>query len=103
MYVIDTCPGMGHQQLTTMGHARHTGRWITVATGTRHLHACRAQLVYIPAVLQRRAGPGAATRQEADEPAALLERVAGEERHARHGAPHPDACLCHACLPVIPE
>ncbi|MFD4943022.1 hypothetical protein ACFWNT_10885 [Streptomyces sp. NPDC058409] len=103
VYVIDTYPGTGHQQLTTVGHARHTGRWITIDTGTRHLHAFRAQLVYIPAVLQRCAGPGAATRQEAEELAALLERVAGEGRHAHHGAPHPDACLCHACLPVTPE
>ncbi|MFE4333160.1 hypothetical protein ACFRQM_28190 [Streptomyces sp. NPDC056831] len=26
VYVIDTRPGAGHQQLTTRGHARHTGR-----------------------------------------------------------------------------
>ncbi|MFD4856903.1 hypothetical protein [Streptomyces atratus] len=103
VYVADTCPGTGHQQLTTVGHAWHTGRWITVDTGTRHLHTVRAQLVYIPAVLKRCAGPGAATREKAEGLAALLERVAGEERDAHHGAPHPDACPCHACLPVTPE
>ncbi|MEE1809427.1 hypothetical protein [Streptomyces sp. BE133] len=38
--------------------ARHTGRWLTVDTGTRHLHTFRAQLVYVPAVLQRCARSG---------------------------------------------
>ncbi|MFF2330653.1 MULTISPECIES: hypothetical protein [unclassified Streptomyces] len=112
VYVVDTYPGMGHQQLTTVGHARHTGRWITIDTSTRHLHTFRAQLVYIPAVLRRcahpgiagpgTAGPGAATRHEAEEWAALLERVAREEREAHHGAPHPSPCLCHSCRPVTP-
>ncbi|MET9661274.1 hypothetical protein [Streptomyces sp. NPDC006510] len=102
VYVVDTYPGMGHQQLTTVGHGRHTGHWITIDTGTRHLHTFRAQLVYVPAVLNRCAGRGSATREEAEALAALLERVAREERHAHHGAPHPDRCLCHECLPVIP-
>ncbi|MFB7210005.1 hypothetical protein [Streptomyces sp. NPDC056255] len=102
VYVIDTYPGMGHQQLTTVGHGRHTGHWITIDTGTRHLHTFRAQLVYAPAVLKRRDGRGAGTREEAEELAALLERIAREERHAHHAAPHPDRCLCHECLPVTP-
>lgn len=102
VYVVDTYPGTGHRQLTTVGHGRHTGHWITMDTGTRHLHTFRAQLVYSPAVLRRCAGGGCATRQKAEELAALLERVAGEERHTHHGAPHPDGCRCHACLPVTP-
>ncbi|MET8740849.1 hypothetical protein [Streptomyces sp. NPDC004728] len=102
VYVIDTCPGMGHQQLTTVGHGRHTGHWITIDTGTRHLHTFRAQLVYAPAVLKRCDDRGSGTREEAEELAALLERIAREERHAHHAAPHPDRCLCHECLPVTP-
>ncbi|MFF3956253.1 hypothetical protein ACFYY1_23940 [Streptomyces sp. NPDC001890] len=102
VYVIDTCPGMGHQQLTTVGHGRHTGHWITIDTGVRHLHTFRAQLVYAPAVLKRCDGRGSGGREEAGELAALLERIAREERHAHHGAPHPDRCLCHECLSVTP-
>ncbi|MFJ7196392.1 MULTISPECIES: hypothetical protein [unclassified Streptomyces] len=102
VYVVDTYPGTGHQQLTTVGHGRHSGRWITVDTGTRHLHTFRARLVYAPAVLKRCAGRGFGTREEAGELAALLERVAREERNAHHGAPHPDGCRCHACLSVSP-
>ncbi|MGW2085197.1 hypothetical protein [Streptomyces sp. NPDC001880] len=102
VYVVGTYPGTGHQQLTTVGHGRHTGRWITIDTGVRHLHTFRAQLVYVPAVLKRCDGRGFGTREEAAEPAALLERVAREERHVHHGAPHPDGCRCHECLPVSP-
>ncbi|MFE7109934.1 hypothetical protein ACFU98_02760 [Streptomyces sp. NPDC057575] len=102
VYVVDTYPGMGNQQLTTVGHGRHTGRWITIDTGTRHLHTFRARLVYAPAVLKRCDGRGFGTREEAEGLAALLERIAREERHAHHAAPHPDRCLCHECLPVTP-
>lgn len=102
VYVIDTCAGMGNQQLNTVGHGRHTGHWITIDTGTRHLHTFRARLVYAPAVLKRCDGRGSGTREEAEELAALLERIAREERHAHHAAPHPDRCLCHECLPVTP-
>ncbi|MFF8618024.1 hypothetical protein [Streptomyces sp. NPDC015350] len=102
VYVVDTYAGMGHQQLTTVGRGRHNGHWITIDTGTRHLHTFRAWLVYTPAVLKRCPWTVAATREEAEELAALLERVAREERHAHHGAPHPDPCLCHECLPVTP-
>ncbi|MFD8825437.1 hypothetical protein ACFV1C_24195 [Streptomyces sp. NPDC059605] len=102
VYVVDTYAGMGHQQLTTVGRGRHNGRWITIDTGTRHLHTFRARLVHTPAVLKRCPGTLTAGREEAEELAALLERVAREERHAHHGAPHPDPCLCHECLPVTP-
>ncbi|MFE7614579.1 hypothetical protein [Streptomyces sp. NPDC057496] len=102
VYVVDTYAGMGHQQLTTVGRGRHNGRWIAIDTGTRHLHTFRARSVYTPAVLKRCPGTLTAGREEAEELAALLERVAREERHAHHGAPHPDPCLCHECLPVTP-
>ncbi|WP_318196780.1 hypothetical protein [Streptomyces sp. MCL20-2] len=38
------------------------------------------------------------TREETEEPAALLERLAATYRETRHGAPHPTPCLCHTCL-----
>ncbi|WP_327708400.1 hypothetical protein OG912_05280 [Streptomyces sp. NBC_00464] len=101
VYVVDTYPGTGNEQLTAVGHGRHTGRWIAIDTGTRHLHTFKAQLVYSPAVLKR-CGTRPRTREEAEELAALLERVACHERHAHHAAPHPDPCLCHACLPLSP-
>ncbi|MEU3217120.1 hypothetical protein [Streptomyces sp. NPDC006971] len=102
VYVVDTHPGAGNDQLTAVGHARRTGRWIAIDMGTRHLHTFRARLVYAPAVLRRCPGHVGATREAAEELAALLERVAREERHAHHGAPHPDPCLCHECGPVTP-
>ncbi|MFG3241177.1 hypothetical protein [Streptomyces sp. NPDC048157] len=102
VYVVGTYPGTGHQQLTTVGHGRHTGHWITVDTGTRHLHTFRAQLVYTPAVLTRCDGRDLGTREKSAELAALLERVAREERHAHHGAPCPDRCRCHECPPLTP-
>lgn len=103
VYVLDTYPGTGNEQLTAVGHGRHTGRWITVDTGTRHLHTFRARPVYSPAVLRRCAGVPARTREEATELAKRLEDVARRGRHTHHAAPHPDPCLCHACLPVSPE
>ncbi|WP_326673093.1 hypothetical protein [Streptomyces sp. NBC_01257] len=102
VYVMDTYPGMGNEQLTAVGHGRHTGRWITIDTGTRHLHTFRAQLVYAPAVLRRCAGLPPRTREEAAELAERLERTARLARHNHHAAPHPDPCLCHECLPLSP-
>ncbi|MEE1735850.1 hypothetical protein [Streptomyces sp. BE147] len=100
VYVIGTHPGTGHQQLTTVGRGRHTRRFITIDTGTRHLHTFRAQLVYSPAVLARAGSTGTptGTQEGAKELAALLERIAREERHAHHAAPHPVPCRCHECL-----
>lgn len=99
VHVIDTYPGTGDEQLTAVGHGRHTGRWITIDTSTRHLHTFRPRLVYAPAVLTRCAGLPVHTREEAAELAQWLERVARLGRDTRHAAPHPDPCLCHACLP----
>ncbi|WSS58248.1 hypothetical protein OG543_24165 [Streptomyces sp. NBC_01178] len=100
VYVVDTYPGTGHEQVSTIGRGRGSGRWITIDTGTRHLHAFRARLVYSPAVLRRAEAYGAPSRsrEEAEELAALLERLAADCRDTHHGAPHPTHCLCHACL-----
>ncbi|MGW8981769.1 hypothetical protein ACWGQ9_03825 [Streptomyces parvus] len=99
VYVVDTYPGMGHEQVTTIGRAR-TGRWITVDTGSRHLHTFRTKLAYAPAVRRRAEAIGVRprSREEAEELAGLLERLAAEYRDTHHGAPHPTPCLCHACL-----
>ncbi|MFF3031981.1 hypothetical protein ACFVS7_13390 [Streptomyces rubiginosohelvolus] len=99
VYVVDTYPGMAHEQVTTIGRAR-TGRWIAVDTGSRHLHTFRARQVFAPAVLRRADAIGvrARSREEAEELAALLERLAAEYRETHHGAPHPTPCLCHTCL-----
>ncbi|WP_406091456.1 hypothetical protein [Streptomyces sp. NBC_01013] len=102
VYVLDTYPGTGNEQLTAVGHARHTGRWITIDTGTRHLHTFRPQLVYTPAVLERCATMPARTREEAAELAERLARTARLGRRTSHAAPHPDPCLCHECLPLSP-
>lgn len=103
VYVVDTYPGMAHEQVTTIGQAR-TGRWITVDTSSRHLHTFRAKLAYAPAVLRRADAIAVRprSREEAEELAALLERLAATYRETHHGAPHPTPCLCHTCL-VTPE
>ncbi|MFF7007639.1 hypothetical protein ACFY9Y_09445 [Streptomyces fimicarius] len=99
VYVVDTYPGMAHEQVTTIGRAR-TGRWITVDTGSRHLHTFRAKSVFAPAVLRRAEALGVRprSREEAEELAGLLERLAAGSRDTHHGAPHPAGCLCHTCL-----
>lgn len=102
VYVTDTHPGTGNEQLTAVGHGRHTGRWITIDTGTRHLHTFRPQLVYSPAVIERCAAMPVRTRVEAAELAELLDRIARLGRHTHHAGPHPDPCLCHECLPLSP-
>ncbi|WP_373562501.1 hypothetical protein [Streptomyces sp. ms115] len=57
-------------------------------------------MAYAPAVLRRADAIGVRprTREEAEELAALLERLAAEYRETHHGAPHPTPCLCHTCL-----
>ncbi len=99
VYVVDTYPGMGHEQVTTIGRAR-TGRWITVDTGSRHLHTFRAKSAYAPAVRRRAEAIGVrpGSRAEAEKLAGLLERLAAGYRETHHGAPHPTPCLCHTCL-----
>ena len=101
VYVVSTYPGMGHEQLTTVGRGRHNGRWITIDTATRHLHSFRAKLIHSPAVLRRYAEFAYAppmTREQATEHAVMLERIAADGRRTYHGGPHPDPCRCHECL-----
>ncbi|WP_373557719.1 hypothetical protein [Streptomyces sp. SS07] len=56
--------------------------------------------MYSLAVLRRAEARWVAwrTREEAEELAALLERLAAGYRETHHGAPHPTPCLCHTCL-----
>lgn len=99
VYVVGTYGGMGHEQLTTVGRGRHSARWITIDTAARHLQSFRAKLVYSPAVLRRAgSGPGWATEEGARRMAESLDRVARTERRTYHEGPHPEPCLCHACL-----
>ncbi|MGA6169226.1 hypothetical protein ACPEIF_03060 [Streptomyces sp. NPDC012600] len=99
VYVLGTYPGMGHEQVTTIGRGRASGRWITIDTGSRHLHTFRPKLVHTPAVLRHAAlAARPHTREEAEELAGLLERLAAEYRETHHGAPHPVPCRCHTCL-----
>ncbi|MFB9393114.1 hypothetical protein ACFPM3_13890 [Streptomyces coeruleoprunus] len=98
VYVVGTYGGMGHEQLTTVGRGRHSARWITIDTATRHLHTFRAKLVYAPAVLRRAGAPVWATEEAARGMAELLDRVARNERRGYHGGAHPEPCSCHACL-----
>ncbi len=102
--VVSTYGGMAHEDVSTIGRGRGSGRWITIDTGSRHLHTFRAQLVYTPAVLRRARGfctPPPA-REEAEELAALLERLAPAYRDSHYRTSHPTPCLCHTCL-VTPE
>ncbi|KOG77615.1 MULTISPECIES: hypothetical protein [Streptomyces] len=104
VYVVSTYGGMAHEDVSTIGRGRGSGRWITIDTGSRHLHTFRAQLVYTPAVLRRARGfctPPPA-REEAEELAALLERLAAAYRDSHYRTSHPTPCLCHTCL-VTPE
>lgn len=104
VYVVSTYGGMAHEDVTTIGRGRGSNRWITIDTGSRHLHTFRAQLVYTPAVLRRASGFWAPSpaREQAEELAAMLERIAAACRDSHYRAPHPTPCLCHTC-PVTPE
>lgn len=101
VFVIDTYPGTGHEDVTTVGQARNTGHWITIDMPTRHLHTFRAKFAHSPAVLRRaeKAGAPAHTEECARERAAGLELLAARYRRESHpGVAHPDGCLCHECL-----
>ncbi|MEX0173472.1 hypothetical protein [Streptomyces sp. LMG1-1-1.1] len=104
VYVVHVYWGPGGERLTVLGRERHTSRWIAIDTATRHLHGFRPKLVHTPRVLERlheagrELGPGPG-EDHAVEVAATLERYARRDR-ARISpySPHPDRCLCHACL-----
>lgn len=103
VYVVDTHPGMGHEQLTTIGRGRHTRVYITIDMATRNLHTFRPTAVHSPAVLRRTAAAGVdgswATREYAEELAALLGGLASRYREEHWGGvPHPVPCRCHDCL-----
>ncbi|MFI6079418.1 hypothetical protein ACIBBB_00155 [Streptomyces sp. NPDC051217] len=98
VFVVLDYPGMGHMEVTTIGQARNTGHWITIATATRHLHTFRPKLVHSPAVL-RRAHPEGHDEECARQRATSLERLAAMYRaEVFAGAHHPEGCLCHECL-----
>ncbi|MFI1224623.1 MULTISPECIES: hypothetical protein [unclassified Streptomyces] len=103
VYVVGTHPGMGHEQLTTIGRGRHTRAYITIDMATRNLHTFRPTAVHSPAVLRRTGAVGVdgawGTPEHAGELAALLGRLAARYREEHWGgAPHPVPCRCHGCL-----
>lgn len=100
VYVMSTYGGMAHAEVSTIGRGRGSARWISIDMGSRHLHTFRPELVYSPAVLRRaKAGWVASpTREDAEKPAALLERLAADYRDTHYRTPHPTPCLCHTCL-----
>ncbi|MFG3001841.1 hypothetical protein [Streptomyces sp. NPDC048340] len=114
VYVAGAYWGPEGDRVTVVGRERHTGRWIVIDTATRHLHSFRPKLVHTPRVLERlretrRHGAGLGADRAA-EASAVLERYARQYRaEIAPSRPHPDRCLCHACLtgesgsPVAPS
>lgn len=102
VYVTDVYWGPGGDRVTVIGRERHTGRWIVIDTATRHLHGFRPKLVHTPRVLARLRKAGYENGLGADhaaDAAATLEQYARRDRAATFpSSPHPDGCLCHACL-----
>jgi hypothetical protein len=102
VHVIQTYPGAGHEQLTTIGRGRRTGTYLTIDMATRDLHTFRAVPVRSPAVLRlcAEAGVGGCwtARQDAEEVAALLGRLSVAYRATHWVTPHPRPCRCHECL-----
>ncbi|MFB8024507.1 hypothetical protein ACFQ6U_02145 [Streptomyces sp. NPDC056465] len=106
VYVIESYAGSGHEQLTTVGRGRHTGTYITIGMATRNLHTFRAVPVHSPTVLRlcEEADVGGCwtTREDAEELAVRLERLAVEYRTGHWAAAHPVPCRCHECLTFSP-
>ncbi|MEU3604526.1 hypothetical protein AB0E83_03560 [Streptomyces sp. NPDC035033] len=102
VYVTNVYWGPGGERITTLGRERHTSRWIFIDTATRHLHGFRPKLVHTPRVLERLRETGHEGGLSADyaaDVAATLERYARQYRaEIAPSSPHPDRCLCHACL-----
>ncbi|MEV7543923.1 hypothetical protein [Streptomyces sp. NPDC089915] len=103
VYVADAYWGPGGDRITSVGRERHTGRWIVIDMATRDLYGFRPKLVHTPRVLERlqeaRRASGFGSADYAAEVSAALERYASLYRaEIAPNAPHPDRCLCHACL-----
>ncbi len=103
VYVADAYWGPGGDRITAVGRERHTGRWIVIDTATRHLHSFRPKRVHTPRVLERlrdaRRARGFISADYAADVSATLEQYASRYRAKQAPyAPHPDRCLCHACL-----
>ncbi|MEU1123791.1 hypothetical protein ABZ371_09470 [Streptomyces sp. NPDC005899] len=102
VYVIETHAGVGHEQLTTIGRGRHTGTYVTIDMATRNLHTFRAVPVHSPTVLrlyeEADVGGCRRSRQDAEELASRLGRLAVEYRTTHWAVPHPVPCRCHECL-----
>ncbi|MEU7386672.1 hypothetical protein [Streptomyces tanashiensis] len=102
VYVVNAYWGPGGDRVTVVGRERHTSRWIVIDTATRHLHGFRPKLVHTPRVLERLRAAGHERGLGADYAADVsvtLERYARQYRaETAPYSPHPDRCLCHACL-----
>ncbi|MFE5299638.1 hypothetical protein [Streptomyces sp. NPDC056632] len=102
VYVAAVHWGPGGDRLTVIGRERHTGRWIVIDTATRHLYGFHPRLVHTPRVLARLndvRNPGRFGPEEALDTSETLERYAQRYRaEVSPHSPHPDHCLCHACL-----
>ncbi|MER5727191.1 hypothetical protein ABT084_02345 [Streptomyces sp. NPDC002138] len=107
VYVHGAYWGPGGDQVSVIGRARHTGRWIVIDMATRNLHSFRPRFVHAPRVLERfhAARRRSLWDQEgATTVAAVLENYAREYRaESWRGAEHPERCLCHACLTGEPR
>ncbi|MFD7264020.1 hypothetical protein [Streptomyces sp. NPDC059874] len=102
VYVARVYWGPGGDRLTVIGRARHTNRWIVINTATRHLHSFRPKLVHTPRVVERLSttrNPDGFSADQAETYAATLEQYARQYRaEISPSSPHPNRCLCHACL-----
>ncbi|MEU8762856.1 hypothetical protein [Streptomyces sp. NPDC048659] len=100
--MADAYWGPGGDRVTVVGRERHTRRWIVIDMATRHLYGFRPKLVHTPRVLERlrEAGHGRGLGEEyAADVSVTLERYArGYRADTSPYSPHPDRCLCHACL-----
>ncbi|MBW5484418.1 hypothetical protein [Streptomyces bambusae] len=82
-YVADAYWGPGDDRITSVGRERHTGRWIVIDMATRKARRAR----------------GFISADHAADVSATLEQYACQYRaETAPYAPHPDRCLCHACL-----
>lgn len=102
VYVARVHWGPGGDRVTVIGRERHTSRWIAIDTATRHLYGFRPKLVHAPRALERLSEAGHHGRFDADCAQSAAERLEIYARQYRAeiapSSPHPDRCLCHACL-----